>query len=90
MACGPSVGVPGGKCLFGDSEALPLPGEPRAVFRVYLQYWLYTPSCPKEGVAALPALLCSASLPQPGFGHCTGTGTVPPAPADVPGAQLPE
>lgn len=27
------------------------------------------------------------SVPQPGFGHCTGTGTVPPAPADVPGAQ---
>lgn len=49
MACGPSVGVPGGKCLFSDSEALPLPGEPRAVFRVYLQYWLYHSIVSKGG-----------------------------------------
>lgn len=58
MACGPSVGVPGGKCLFSDSEALPLAGEPRAVFRVYFQYWQYHSMVCREGVAALPALLC--------------------------------
>lgn len=49
MASGPSVGVPGGKCLFSDSEALPVPGEPRAVFRVYFQYWLYHSILSKGG-----------------------------------------
>lgn len=58
MACGPSVGVPVGKCLFSDSEALPLAGEPRAVFRVYFQYWQYhSMVCTgRGGSTASPAL----------------------------------
>lgn len=63
MACGPSVGVPGGKCLFGDSEALPLPGEPRAVFRVYLQYWLYIPLHRVQRRGWQHCQLCSALHP---------------------------
>lgn len=85
MACGPSVGVPRGKCLFSDSEALPLPGEPRAVFRVYFQYWQYHSMVCKEGVAALPALLCLGASARVWPLH--RYGTVPPAPADVPGAH---
>lgn len=64
-ACGPSVGVPEGKCLFSDSEALPFPGEPRAVFRVYFQYWMHHSIMSKGGGGST----ASSALP-----HCLSQG----------------
>lgn len=71
-------------CLCSDSEALPFPGEPRAVFRLYFQYWLYHSIMSKEGLAALPALLCGTASANVWPLHM-----VPLAAADAPGATVP-
>lgn len=63
-ACGPSVGVPRGKCLCSDSGALPFPAEPRAVFRVCFQDWLYHSIVSKGGGGSTASCALCHSLSQ--------------------------